>query len=221
VSRTHFTQHGSRTTGDALDVLGDEVDLLRELFDAWEATTPSGVPGGEVVPAKWDHGTIGKLLLEHAAVYLAASRDVAGALAGAGRQAEAAAIGSRLDALRPVIDRMDDASHGVQPMSLAITPAFIEATRDLGELLHDELHAEPGAEAAARLAGLLGTGRSSLHDARFVRKHAPSHPGPPRWYDRFPLLVRVKAGFDRLRGFPWGESGLGDAKLAEHYDREV
>ncbi|MGH9091668.1 MAG: hypothetical protein ACRDZR_09870, partial [Acidimicrobiales bacterium] len=165
MSRTHLTPHGSRTTGDSLDVLGDEIDLLAELFDAWEATTPSGVPAADAVPAKWDHGTVGKLLLEHAAVYVAASRDVAGALASGGRRAEAARIGSRLDAVRPVVDRMDVASHGVQPMSLAITPAFVGAVEDLRGLLLDDLRAEPGDRAAARLAGLLGAGRASLRSA--------------------------------------------------------
>ena len=32
--------------------------------------------GDKVVTAKWDHGTIGKLLLEHAAVRLAAGEDI-------------------------------------------------------------------------------------------------------------------------------------------------
>jgi hypothetical protein len=221
MSRTHLTRHGSRPSGDALDVLGDEVDLLRDLLDAWAATTPAAASGREVVTAKWDHGTVGKLLLEHSAVYLAASREVAGALVGAGRRAEAAELGADLGTLSTVIDRMDEASHGVQPMSLAITPAFVDAVGDLDGLLGDGLRAEPGGERVARLGGALGAGRSGLHSARFVSAHAPSHPGPPRWYDRFPFLVRVKSAVDRLRGFPWGESGLGDQKLAERYDREV
>ena len=73
----HFTQHGTRTSGDALDVFVEETDLLRQLFAKWNTTSPNRSMGGAAVTAKWDHGTIGKLLLEHAAVRLAAAEDIA------------------------------------------------------------------------------------------------------------------------------------------------
>ena len=74
----------------------------------------------------------------------------------------------------------------------------------------------------AILTAALGPERHRLRSAKFIRKHAPAHPGPPgRWYDRIPVLLRLRAAEDRLRGFPWGESRLGDRKLARRYDREI
>ena len=32
----HFTQHGSRTTGDALDLFADETVLLQKLLLMWK-----------------------------------------------------------------------------------------------------------------------------------------------------------------------------------------
>ena len=78
----HFTQHGTRTTGDALDLFVEETSLLRELFAKWHTTTPEPTMGEKVVTAKWDHGTIGKLLLEHAAVRLAAGEEIVPRSAG-------------------------------------------------------------------------------------------------------------------------------------------
>ncbi len=77
MKRPHFTQHGTRTSGDALDVFVEETALLRQLFAKWNTTTPDRTMGGGAVTAKWDHGTVGKLLLEHAAVRLAAGEDIA------------------------------------------------------------------------------------------------------------------------------------------------
>ena len=61
----HITQHGSRTTGDALDLFVDETALLEDLFNAWKATTPDRSMGDKVVSVKWDHGTVGKSSRAH------------------------------------------------------------------------------------------------------------------------------------------------------------
>jgi hypothetical protein len=215
----HFTQHGTRTSGDALDLFVEETALIRELFAKWNTTTPERTMGDRTVPAKWDHGTIGKLLLEHAAVRLAASEDIARVLEEIGRSRESA----RLDEWhRPVLDDMYDSSRGVQPIALAITPGFIEAVEQLQELVRPAVGGGPEARARLDLSAALGPERTRLRSAKFIRKHAPAHPGPSRrWYDRIPVLLRMHAAEDRLRGFPWGESRLGDRKLAERYDREI
>ena len=117
---------------------------------------------------------------------------------------------------------MYDSARGVQPISVAITPGFIEAVEQLQELLGPELGGGPESLARFELTAALGSERAQLRSAKFIRKHAPAHPGPERrWYDRVPALLRVHAAEDRLRGFPWGESRLGDRELAERYDREI
>ncbi len=218
----HFTQHGTRTSGDALDVFADETNLLRQLFAKWNTTTPDRTMGGSAVTAKWDHGTIGKLLLEHAAVRLAAADDIARVLKEIGLTREARRLEDTNHRVRPVLDQMYDNSRGIQPMSVAITPDFIEGVEQLQELLRPELGGALETQAGFELTAALGPQRTQLRSAKFIRKHAPAHPGPERrWYDRVPALLRLHAVEDRLRGFPWGESHLGDRKLAERYDREI
>ncbi len=117
---------------------------------------------------------------------------------------------------------MYDSTRGIQPISVAITPDFVEGVEQLQELLRPELGGAPESLVQAELIAALGPDRARLRSATFVRKHAPAHPGPTRrWYDRVPALLRVHAAGDRLRGFPWGESRLGDRELAERYDREI
>ena len=217
----HFTQHGSSTTGDALDLFADETNLLEELFNAWKATTPDRSMGDKVVTAKWDHGTIGKLLLEHTAVRLAASEDVARVLSEEGRDAVASLLTDENNAVRPLLDQMYDSARGVQPISVSITPGFVEPADALFDMLKPDLGQAQLSRTMTTLTAALGAERRRLHSAKFIRKHAPAHPGPPdRWYDRIPILLRLRAAEDRLRGFPWGESSLGDRKLARRYDRE-
>ena len=218
----HFTQHGTRTSGDALDLFVEETALLRELFAKWNTTTPDRTMGGNAVPAKWDHGTVGKLLLEHAAVRLAAGEDIGRVLQEIGRTGESSRLEKTHQLVRPVLDDMYDSSRGVQPISVAITPGFIEAAEQLQEILRPQLGGAPESRARSELAAALGPERARLRSAKFIRKHAPAHPGPERrWYDRVPALLRLHAAEDRLRGFPWGESSLGDRELAERYDREI
>ena len=218
----HLTQHGTRQSGDALDVFIDETELLDELFDKWKATTPDRSVGDEVVSAKWDHGTVGKLLLEHAAVRLAASEELARVLSAEGKDALASLLRDENMALRPLLDQMYDAARGVQPISVAITPEFIGPVESLFDLIGPALGPKQSSRLKGILATALGLERRRLRSATYIRKHAPAHPGPPgRWYDRVPFLVRLRAGEDRLRGFPWGESSLADRKLARRYDREI
>ena len=107
-----YTQHGSRTTGDALELFADETTLIDELSNAWKVTTPDRSMGDKVVTAKWDHGTIGKLLLEHTAVRLAASEDLARALSEGGRDAVASQLVDENKAVRPLLDQMYDSARG-------------------------------------------------------------------------------------------------------------
>jgi hypothetical protein len=117
---------------------------------------------------------------------------------------------------------MYDSARGVQPISVAITPSFIEPADAVLDLVGPGLGKAQLRQTMAVLTAALGSDRSRLRSAKFIRKHAPAHPGPPgRWYDRIPVMLRLRAAEERLRGFPWGESRLGDRKLARRYDREI
>ena len=218
----HSTRHGTRKSGDALDLFGDENEVLRQLFAKWDTTTPQRSQGSQAVTMKWDHGTIGKLILEHAAVRLAAVEDLARVLADIGRTDDASAMEEEGQAIRPVLDQMYESSRGVQPISVSITPEFVDAVGQLQELLRPKLGGGREDRTLSELAAALSSERTRLHGDKFIREHAPAHPGPKRrWYDRIPFLLRIRTAKDRLRGFPWGESALGDRKLAQRYDREV
>lgn len=213
---------GARKEGDSLDLFAEETDLLRQLFAKWDTTTPDRTMGGEAVIAKWDHGTVGKLILEHAAVRLAAGEDVSRVLRDVGRTEESCHLEQESHALRPILDEMYVNAAGVQPISVSIFPAFIDAVDRLQEVLRPRLGGARQSRTLSELSAALGPERNRLRSAKFIRRHAPAHPGPTRrWYDRIPFLLRVHAASDRLRGFPWGESSLGDRKLAQRYDREV
>ncbi|MGI0151914.1 MAG: hypothetical protein ACREC5_08265 [Thermoplasmata archaeon] len=205
---------------DALDLLGEEGDLLRPLFKGWSRTASHQDTPEQAVRDNWDHGTIGKMLLEHAAVRFAARGYVAGALRASGQAQVAGQLEKNADAVRSLLDRLDENSHGIQPMALAVTPGFVEAVEALRDVLGPELEAETGERTVARLAAALSTGRANLPTAKFVAKHAPFHPGPTRWYDRFAPVVRVHTIVDRLRGFPGAHSSLADTELADRYGRD-
>ncbi len=217
----HFTHHGTRQEGDSLDLFAEEAELLGELFAKWDVTNPEGKDRGAAVTAKWDHGTLGKLILEHSAVWLAAGQDVARVLDLAGHHRAASELRRHHEAVRPEIDRMATSSHGVQPINLAISPEFVNAVNNLRAGLAQDHAPVAGPGAIEHLRRQLGEHKDELRSAHYIRRHAPTHPDRPRWYDRLPFAVRVHSAFDRLRGFPWGESSLGDRKLAREYDREA
>jgi len=212
--RFHLFRHGGVGAGDSLDVLLCERDALERLMAEWTATRPGLHAPGTAVITKWDHGTFGKLLLEHGAVCLAAEADVAEALARAGQHAAAEELRREADELRSIVNQMNRASRGVQPMSLAISPDFDDAVGRLGEQM---------AAGALRPAVVveLGTAvepfRAELHTARYIRSHAPTHSAGPHHH---PLLGRLHTAHDRLRGMPWAESPSADRTVTRHYDQE-
>lgn len=218
--RRHVTQHGTTTRGDALDVLGHEDGLLRSLFAEWDATAP-GQAGEDGVTAAWDHGTVGKLLLEHGVVRLAALDDVVAALRRAGHDELADHAAAHVDESRHLLARISELSKGVQPINMRFTPDFAPTVERLGELWKADLSSRPGADLG-RIADALGAERASLHDARWVRRHAPTHPlQHPGRLSGGPAAARLRTIFDRIRGWPWAESDVADTKLAERYDREA
>jgi hypothetical protein len=217
VRRVHVTQHGHSRRGDAFDLWRTETGLLRELFTQWAATDPHGTTGEEAVLAKWDHGTVGKLLIEHSAVRLSASEEVARVLRQLGHPDRATRLEETATAVRPLVERLYQSGRGIQPISLAITPDFVDAVGALHDALRMDLEDEG---MVGTLSGVLGTHRGDLRSARFIRRHAPARARSGRWSHRFAVVARFRTAIDRLAGLPWAESSVADRKLAEHYDTE-
>lgn len=218
--RYHLTRHSTRGRGTSLDVLREESVVLRELFDLWDTTVSTGKPRDEMVQANWEHGTVGKLVLEHAAVLHAAIRDVAESLERTGHETAGAELREVLQALRPLLDRLDGTSRGIAMNALAHTEEFTSTLEDLSRVLRKRGLLD-GDAVEERYRSLLGSEQSRLRSARYVRSHAPTHPTAPSWADRLPGILRIHAALDRLRGFPWAESTVADRVLAERFDKEA
>jgi len=203
--------HDKPTPGDVVELFDLEDEILRNLFDAWDATEPPHTR--EAVPAAWDHGTVGKLFVDHGALYLAAEEEIARAL-DHGDADLAASLRAHADRGRGLLVRLDEQARGVPPVEL-VTPEFAETVSQFRCHVCGERGERPF--AGPQLAAALGEHREELRSVAYVRKHAPTHPGRRRWFHRFSSAVRFQAGYDRLRDFPRADSGVSDRKLAEHY----
>ena len=137
----HFTQHGTRTSGDALDLFVEETALLRQLFAKWNTTTPDRIDGRQR-----RHRQVGPRHRGQAAprACRGSPRRRRGHRPRAPRPRSDPDVlrltrGRRTTACARFSTRCTTASRGVQPISVAITPDFIEAVEQLQELLRPEL----------------------------------------------------------------------------------
>ena len=107
-------------------------------------------------------------------------------------------------------------------MGVAASLPFAGAVGQLTALIRADLDIEPD-RTMPRIAVALGDHRARLHSARWVCHHAPTHSAPERrWYDHIPILVRVQARYDRLRGFPWADNApMADPKVAGSIENET
>ena len=217
----HGTAHGARAGGDSLSLYGEEKELLLSAFAEWDGTRldKGPDPGQSVAAEKYDNGTIGKLVLEHTALFVAAVRDLRTGLSAAGRHDLEQALGELVEQVAPRLGRVDELARGTAPVSLAGNADFVEALTQLRVVLQPALLGLPGAE---ELGQALGERRRDLRSLRWLRKHAPTAFVPGRWYDRVPLLLRLHTALDRGRGFPWAESRpMSSPQVADRYDRQV
>lgn len=215
-----MTPAGKKVREDSLDLIGIEDANLEHLFEEWDRNSPEPeTANGEAVVKAWERGTIGKVVLRHAAVRVAAKTDVLFWLERLGRPEIAEAFGEHHDEARRVIDELDRRSRGRSALDLQYAEEFVESVEELRRIWRGEFRSETE-YGLDRVADALGSGRSKLRTARFVRKHAPIHPARhTRWYDRLGPVVRLHALFDRLRGLPNPESAtFYDKQLAERHD---
>ncbi|HUB70017.1 MAG TPA: hypothetical protein VL984_06310 [Acidimicrobiales bacterium] len=211
-------KHPIEADGDALDMWVRETSALRAMFEEWEKTRPAGQAGAgtKIAVAEWQNGTVGKLLVEHVAVWLGAARDIVRTLApdrldGAGWQ-----LAGAEERCRPLLSRLDELARGTRPISLATNLGYADAVDDLRAAISGVLGCR---ELPGALGQALSGRRGRLRTARYVRAHSPTHPGPKRWYSGVGPIVRAQAAYDRLRGVPWPEAAsAGDSELLDRYD---
>jgi len=185
-----------RPRGDALDRLEYEDRALLALVRAF----------GDDSLDRRDHDEVVGLLVEHLAVREAARELVAESLVKVDEvrvQAERLAAGTVEG--RADLVRVEELARGVQATNLdqgqdvdAAVAEILPGLRhhigaDLGEIV-PEIRRRLSAEERAKV----------LPTARYVVRHAPTHPGAHarRWYERIGPIVPVHALYDFLRGFP-------------------
>lgn len=185
--------------GDALDQLEYEDQALEKLLAAFDDPNLD----------RRQHGIAAKLLVEHLAVREAARELLADGIA---EEPELSWASERLrsgtERRRARLRTLDEMARGVEPVNVNQAQDFDRAVEELRGDLEREIHTELDevVPAVRRMAGRHT--RAGLKSARYVRSHAPTHPGAHerRWYDRIGPLVRLHALYDWLRGFPTGGS---------------
>ncbi len=188
------------TNGDALDLLESEDLELRRLFKRIEMLQ------GVSVQERADYGDLAKSTIHHLATREAAITQVADALT---QSAELEPLVSRLEAdmsvRRPLIDRVEKMSRGVQGINLNQGQDFDGALQDVMQEVGSEIEWELDEVLPAVKATLRNEGdQPDLPDADYVTRHAPTnlHPDGPRWVERAPVISRLITIYDRLRDFP-------------------
>lgn len=207
---------------DSLDLVRIENRHLEDLLADWDQNAPDpDIAEEEAVVRAWKRGTVGKLVLQHAALRLAAKADVMFRLRRCDQSEMAGAFGQHAMEARQVVDQLDRYSRGVSALDLRFSDEFSAGIENLRRIWRGELRSE-SEYSLDHVATALGAGRAQLRTARFVKKHAPIHPAARiRWYHRVSPVLRLHALYDRFRGLPTSESSTySDRRLAEKYDAD-
>lgn len=212
--RFHLFRHPGTGSGDAVDLLDDEVEVMRQLLDAWEASGATPASPRTAVDDNWERGTLGKLLIEHCAVRLAAQAEIVRVLGGHGIDELADELRRDLVATQRIVERMNEISRGVEPLALAASEDFASEVAELGQ----RFGALETSTDVRRVDAAVRPFRQEIASEDYVRRHAPTHPSGHR---RRPGLTRLQTMYDRLRGVPWAQSTTADRKLTSMYDKEV
>jgi hypothetical protein len=187
-------------SGDALDTLTQQDDLVDQLLDAWRVATRQLEDHDDVV-IRSQRGSDVKLLLQHLAVREASIDAIEQRLREIGEEDLAHRLEAQGVARREAIGRLDHLIRGRAAMTVNNAEVSL-AVIDLGTILDRERAGR--VELLAGVSAALGLPEQrGLPSARRVRTHSPTVPSPvPRWYDRIGPLKAARALYDHLRGTP-------------------
>jgi hypothetical protein len=183
--------------GDAIDLLDYEDRAVSELLAA----------SSDAALDRSQHGEVVKLLVEHLAVRQVAREELADVVAGV---PALAALERRMRAgvpeRRAELRELDELTRGVEPINVNQGQDTDAVVARLRPALEEEIRYDLEELVPALRRQLSDRQRAQLPTARYIRRHAPTHPGPHRrrWYDRVGPLLRLHAVYDYLRGFPTG-----------------
>jgi hypothetical protein len=192
----------SDVEGDALDLLEREDLELRRLFTMLRQRR------GVSVEERAEYGGIAKEVIHQLAVREAALVDVAVVAAeDPGLKELGERLEEHLHKRRPLVDRIEKMSRGVQGINLRIGQDFDAAMEDVIQVVGTEIEWDLGL-AIPTVKGAMGPERrkSELRRAAHLERHAPTHLDPkgPRWWERAPVVSRLITIYDQVRDFPQG-----------------
>jgi hypothetical protein len=187
--------------GDVLDLLRYEDHAVRQVLHEFESSADDSPQG------RLQHGHAGKLLVEHLAIREAAKEQLADSLALVPETSDIArALMAGEDSRREALAQLDEMARGIQAINLNQGQDFDAEVRTVSDLLMQEITEELTKTIPALETQLSAQVRKKFPRAKYVRKHAPTHPNPGgrQWHERFGPMVRLHALFDFFRGFPTG-----------------
>jgi hypothetical protein len=201
---------------DSLGRFETEGERVRQLIAKWQQY---GLPSEQTkeVTVAYERGTIAKLLLEHAAIRLAAERDIEQALRRRGEVELADRIDADAAGTSQVLDALDETMRGVQPVVVGSSSVVGSYVEQLAERMDFDERS-----AVTTLLTAADRPHAGLHSDRFVRRHAPTHPvSDTHSFARLRPLLWLRARYDRLRGYPWAEdTPYADPKIDKRYGVE-
>ncbi len=211
---------GSDGRPDSLDLLIEEDRALADILQDWQAAAVSTRDRGKAVSRAWDRGTLGMLLIEHAAIRLAAQEDVGRVLRDLGQVHLADQLTVHTPGVRLLLDRLYDLARGLSARDLAMSQPFLTAVEELRQLIGADASSAP--DELGKVRDALGESRNQLRASAFVAKRSPTHPGSSKaWYDRVPFLAYLHARFDRMDSYPGPHTpNQADTALNDKYEPE-
>ncbi len=124
----------------------------------------------------------------------------------AGLHGVTARIQESMRAHRPLVDRLERMSRGVQGINLNVGQDFDEVLQELTQVVGTEIEWELSVGLPEIKGSLTRSDREEEpKSAGHLLRHAPTNldPAGPRWWERVPLISRLITLYDHLRDFPW------------------
>ncbi len=192
--------HRPPEDGTALDVLEYEDRHLHNLFEQLEATS------GPSVTDRSEHGDLCKQLVRRLAIREAALFDVVKGLGSVAELSDTLSeMTGAIEPRRNAIVRLDVMARGVTGMDLNRGQDFESAILSARQIIDPEIDWQLATGIPTIREQVSTEVRSNLlHDGRYLRRHAPTHPGTGngRWYERTGALTRLVAAWDHMRDRP-------------------
>lgn len=198
---------GSDTVGSEPPVDEDSVAVLEyedrgilDVFAELDSTVSSSITDRAA------HGYACKHLVRRLAIREAAKTDIVEHLADVEGLADTLTrIEGSSEERRRAIDRVDKMTRGITAMDLNQGQDIDAAVDSVRQIVEAEItwELEAGIPSVRRTVGS-GDRSQLLRTGRYLRGHAPTHPGvgKGRWYERSGILVALKSAIDHLRDRP-------------------